>query len=206
MGIEAAHARHPARDQRTRFGKDHGAVAVNLHGREHGLFLSVPHFWPLYEKAEELGLAVAVHAGANSLVSQRFNAVSGHIQSVCESLRNALRRRWRLDVGPASSEIILRALPALLLLREWTDEPVRLNVQLRSLVLLLRSRCCTRRGFRMRGSRRAAHRPCPLRAAGARPEWRRSRCARCSRRSSPLLSARARWRCRPSCLPGCLPA
>src|SRR4029077_4379074 len=44
-----------------------------LNGTEHGLFLSDPYFWPLYEKAEELDLAMGVHVGSNSLIFQRHS-------------------------------------------------------------------------------------------------------------------------------------
>jgi predicted TIM-barrel fold metal-dependent hydrolase len=41
----------------------HGAVAVLLKGREHGIDVSSPHHDPRYEKAQKLGLSIAVHTG-----------------------------------------------------------------------------------------------------------------------------------------------
>jgi predicted TIM-barrel fold metal-dependent hydrolase len=56
-----------------RFGREHGAVALFLHGTEDGLPLSNPYFFPLYEQAQELGLVVAVHVGTDSThVSDRI--------------------------------------------------------------------------------------------------------------------------------------
>jgi predicted TIM-barrel fold metal-dependent hydrolase len=43
------------------FAKAHGAVGVQLRGIEHGFYLCDPYFYPLYEKALELDLAVFVH-------------------------------------------------------------------------------------------------------------------------------------------------
>lgn len=48
------------------FGAAHGAVGIHVRGIEHGMFLSDPYFWPVYERAEELGLAVIVHLGTSS--------------------------------------------------------------------------------------------------------------------------------------------
>jgi predicted TIM-barrel fold metal-dependent hydrolase len=48
------------------YGAAHGAVGIHVRGIEHGMFLSDPYFWPVYEKAEELGLAVIVHLGTAS--------------------------------------------------------------------------------------------------------------------------------------------
>jgi uncharacterized protein len=43
----------------------HGAVGVWLKGREQGFDLADRHYWPLYERAEHLGLMVAVHTGTD---------------------------------------------------------------------------------------------------------------------------------------------
>jgi predicted TIM-barrel fold metal-dependent hydrolase len=46
------------------FGAANGAVGVMVKGIEHGMFLSDPHFFPIYERAEKLGLTIVVHQGA----------------------------------------------------------------------------------------------------------------------------------------------
>jgi predicted TIM-barrel fold metal-dependent hydrolase len=45
------------------FGKANGACGIFLRGLEHGMFLCDPYFFPMYEKAQDLDLAVIVHAG-----------------------------------------------------------------------------------------------------------------------------------------------
>jgi predicted TIM-barrel fold metal-dependent hydrolase len=45
------------------FAKEHGAVGVHLRGLEHGMFLSDPYFYPVYELAQDLDLAMVVHLG-----------------------------------------------------------------------------------------------------------------------------------------------
>jgi predicted TIM-barrel fold metal-dependent hydrolase len=46
------------------FGAANGAVGVMLKGIEHNMFLSDPYFFPIYERAEKLGLTIVVHQGA----------------------------------------------------------------------------------------------------------------------------------------------
>lgn len=45
------------------FGKEHGAVGVHIRGIEHGMFLTDPYFYPLYEQAQDLDLAIIIHLG-----------------------------------------------------------------------------------------------------------------------------------------------
>lgn len=45
------------------FGKAHGATGIFLRGVEHGMHLSDPYLFPLYQKAQDLDLAVIVHLG-----------------------------------------------------------------------------------------------------------------------------------------------
>jgi uncharacterized protein len=45
------------------FSRAHGAVGVQLKGIEHGYFLSDPLFYPLYERAQDLDMAMIVHLG-----------------------------------------------------------------------------------------------------------------------------------------------
>jgi predicted TIM-barrel fold metal-dependent hydrolase len=46
------------------FGAANGAVGVMVKGVEHNMFLSDPYFFPIYERAEKLGLTIVVHQGA----------------------------------------------------------------------------------------------------------------------------------------------
>jgi uncharacterized protein len=46
------------------FGANHGAIGVHLRGIEHGYQLSDPYFYPLYERAQDLNLAMCVHVGS----------------------------------------------------------------------------------------------------------------------------------------------
>jgi predicted TIM-barrel fold metal-dependent hydrolase len=47
------------------FGKENGAVAIQLRGIEHGMHLSDPYLWPLWERVQDLDLAVVVHLGTS---------------------------------------------------------------------------------------------------------------------------------------------
>ena len=51
------------------FGKEHGACAVFFRGHEHNLILSDPYFFPVYEEAQKLNLAIAVHAAAGQFAN-----------------------------------------------------------------------------------------------------------------------------------------
>ncbi|HEY4135813.1 MAG TPA: amidohydrolase family protein [Alphaproteobacteria bacterium] len=48
------------------WAKDHGACGIFLNGMEFNKSLSNPYFFPLYEAAQELDLALCLHAGINS--------------------------------------------------------------------------------------------------------------------------------------------
>jgi predicted TIM-barrel fold metal-dependent hydrolase len=52
------------------FGKTHGAVGIHLRGVEHGMYLSDPYLFPLYEKAQDLDLAIVVHQGEATRASR----------------------------------------------------------------------------------------------------------------------------------------
>jgi predicted TIM-barrel fold metal-dependent hydrolase len=59
----------PTRDmsralQELEFGKANGAIGVMLKGVDHGYYLSSSYFHPLYQRAQELDLAIVVHQGA----------------------------------------------------------------------------------------------------------------------------------------------
>ncbi|HET9917090.1 MAG TPA: amidohydrolase family protein, partial [Candidatus Binatia bacterium] len=49
-----------------RFAKENGACAVFMRGTEGDRLLSDPYFFPLYEEAQRLGLAIGVHAANGS--------------------------------------------------------------------------------------------------------------------------------------------
>jgi predicted TIM-barrel fold metal-dependent hydrolase len=57
--------------QELEFGKEHGAVSVFLLGQNHALSIADPSMLPLYEKAQDLDLAVTVHVGGDQRASQR---------------------------------------------------------------------------------------------------------------------------------------
>ncbi len=58
------------------FSKEHGAVGVQIHRAENAPYLNHEYYWPLYAKAEELGLAMIVHKAANSRVHQLYSGRS----------------------------------------------------------------------------------------------------------------------------------
>ena len=49
-----------------RFGKEHGAVGVFFRGIEESRTLDDPYFFPVYEEAQSLDLAITVHQGSGS--------------------------------------------------------------------------------------------------------------------------------------------
>src|SRR5580692_9205880 len=55
------------------FGSEHGAAGVFLLGDLHGRHVAHPSLFPMYEKAEQLGLIVGFHVGvSNTDVLHRF--------------------------------------------------------------------------------------------------------------------------------------
>ncbi|MEV8517650.1 amidohydrolase family protein [Dactylosporangium sp. NPDC051484] len=50
--------------QELEYAANHGAAGIHLRGIEHGYYLCDPYFFPLYEKAQDLNLAIVVHNGA----------------------------------------------------------------------------------------------------------------------------------------------
>lgn len=50
------------------FARDNGAVGVMLRGLEHDRMLSDPYFYPLYDAAGEMGLAICPHSATNSFL------------------------------------------------------------------------------------------------------------------------------------------
>jgi predicted TIM-barrel fold metal-dependent hydrolase len=53
------------------FGKEHGAASVFLLGQNHGMSLADPSMFPLYERAQDLDLAITVHVGNDFRVNRR---------------------------------------------------------------------------------------------------------------------------------------
>jgi predicted TIM-barrel fold metal-dependent hydrolase len=49
-----------------RFAKENGACAIFMRGTEGDRLLSDPYFFPLYEEAQRLDLAIGVHAANGS--------------------------------------------------------------------------------------------------------------------------------------------
>jgi predicted TIM-barrel fold metal-dependent hydrolase len=71
--------------QQMRFAKEHGAVAVSLRPFENDKHLVDPYFYPIYEEAVRLDLAVAVHIanGSPQLMEQfkpRYDKMGGFAQ------------------------------------------------------------------------------------------------------------------------------
>lgn len=48
------------------YAAEHGAVGIHLRGMEHGYYLCDPYFFPIYERAQDLDLAILVHNGATT--------------------------------------------------------------------------------------------------------------------------------------------
>jgi uncharacterized protein len=46
------------------YAANHGACGVHLRGIEHDMYLCDPYFFPIYEKAQDLNLAIMVHNGS----------------------------------------------------------------------------------------------------------------------------------------------
>ena len=57
-----------------RWAKQHGAVAVFMRGVEHERRLSDSYFFPLYEEASNLGLAIGIHSGNGNFDIHDFYA------------------------------------------------------------------------------------------------------------------------------------
>ena len=87
-------------DEELRFGKDHGACGVFLRGLEHDMRLDNPYFFPLYELAQELDLAICFHAGNNSF---QLNNVYGNEGGFA---------RGKLPVVSAFHTLIMTAIPS----------------------------------------------------------------------------------------------
>ena len=60
--------------QELRWAKEHGAVAIFMRGVEHDRRLSDPYFFPLYEEASRLNLAIGIHSGNGNFDIHDFYA------------------------------------------------------------------------------------------------------------------------------------
>ncbi len=95
------------------FGKQHGAATVFLVGQNHGMSLSDPSMFALYERAQDLDLAITVHVGGDFRVNRRdpgnafYNGLMnlpGAFHAVLWSglARRFPRLRWSFVEGGAS--------------------------------------------------------------------------------------------------------
>jgi predicted TIM-barrel fold metal-dependent hydrolase len=87
------------RDELT-FAKENGAVSVFMRGLEGERLPSHRYFYPLYEIAQELGLAVTLHTGTNSM--QVHDAYVGDVSLI----------RFKLPVAYAFAMLIQEDVPA----------------------------------------------------------------------------------------------
>ena len=53
----------PEAIEQLNFGKEHGAVGIQVRGLEHGMYLSDPFFDPIWQHVNDLDMAVLVHLG-----------------------------------------------------------------------------------------------------------------------------------------------
>jgi uncharacterized protein len=82
------------------WAREHGACAVFMRGMEgHRLLLSDPYFFPIYEEASRLDMAIGIHAGNGNFAVQEAAAPNGF-------LRN------KLTVISSFHAILLQGLPA----------------------------------------------------------------------------------------------
>jgi predicted TIM-barrel fold metal-dependent hydrolase len=95
------------------FGKEHGASSVFLLGQNHGMSLADPTMFPLYEKAQDLDLAITVHVGGDLNIARRDpgNAMHGTLMLLPGAFYAILwahltdrfpRLRWGFMEGGAS--------------------------------------------------------------------------------------------------------
>jgi predicted TIM-barrel fold metal-dependent hydrolase len=54
------------------WAKDHGACGIFMRGLEWDRHISDPYFFPVYELAAELDMAVCIHSGTNSIIQHDF--------------------------------------------------------------------------------------------------------------------------------------
>ncbi|HEY7106617.1 MAG TPA: amidohydrolase family protein [Acidimicrobiia bacterium] len=95
------------------FGKEHGASSVFLLGQNHGMSLAEPSMMPLYEKAQDLDLAITVHVGSDLRANRRDpgNSMHGSLMVLAGAFYAVLwarltarfpRLRWAFVEGGAS--------------------------------------------------------------------------------------------------------
>ncbi|MDX1483524.1 MAG: amidohydrolase family protein [Alphaproteobacteria bacterium] len=87
-------------EEEVRFAKENGAVGIFMRGLECDRRLDNPYFFPLYELAEELDLAMSLHAGNNSFELNDVYAQEGGFA------------RGKLPVVSAFHTLLHRDIPA----------------------------------------------------------------------------------------------
>jgi predicted TIM-barrel fold metal-dependent hydrolase len=82
------------------FGRKHGAVAVHFRGIRHDLGIGDRSYWPIYARAQDLDLAIAVHVGANmrTFYSQPHTFLYANLapapMAMCAVLTTGLHQRF----------------------------------------------------------------------------------------------------------------
>lgn len=89
-----------------RFARDNGAVAVFLRGIECEMQLEDPYFYPMYELAQDLDLAMCLHSGNGSLSHHGIYAGGG-------------LARGKLPVVSAFSQLIITGVPRMFPKLRW---------------------------------------------------------------------------------------
>lgn len=85
------------------YGKEHGACGVHLHGIEGDRLLCDPYFFPLYEEASRLNMAICLHAGHNNLAYQNL---------VAQDKGGGLLMRAKVPVFAAMHSLVISDIPA----------------------------------------------------------------------------------------------
>ena len=94
-----------------RFGKEHGACAVLMRPFEGNRLLVDPYFYPIYEEASRLDMAIAIHI-ANG--SAWFSDLCGHPVKVAANFHS-----FRIPTVGAFSDLLLSEVPELFPKLRW---------------------------------------------------------------------------------------
>ena len=90
-----------------KFGKENGACGVYVHGIEHDTPLYSKRYFPLYEAAQELDLAICFHAGNNSfLLEDIYKDDAGFAKA-------------KLPVVASFHQLLLKEIPAMFPTLRW---------------------------------------------------------------------------------------
>jgi predicted TIM-barrel fold metal-dependent hydrolase len=94
-----------------RYAREHGACAVLLRPVEGNRLLADPYFYPIYEEASRLDMAIAIHiANGNSWLSDLYN----HPVRIASTLH-----RFRIPTVGAFNDIVLSEIPQLFPKLRW---------------------------------------------------------------------------------------